>query len=252
MLHLLRPTLSRLGWQCIESFTNVDGGDIDTAGLIAVLDIQNGINGWAKATSTAIPQELDKYFEKINSANLVLGFGLTPAMISLLERKAIPSLDFEVSPLRFGTNLFWSARTNHRGIRQALESIEIFDEFFWNEAASLSAALAWRGIRTVGEPQKTYSIFIGQMPIDLSLVADGSICSINDHKDMIEDYFSDVDEVLFSPHPYDTSGEVFFKISQDISSIKLTSEKHIACCVRTLQRNFLLYRQVLLIKLISS
>jgi hypothetical protein len=225
MLHLLRTTLTRLGWTCSESYSAEDGGQINTRELMNAMGIAHGIDGWAKATSTKLLDETDIFLEQITSANLVLSWGLTPALASVLDRRRIPYLDIEVSPLRFCADLFWYARTNHASIRRALQTITIADNFFWNEAASLNAALAWRGSSSVGDAAKRYGVFVGQTPVDLALVEDGKIRDASHFPDQIAAYFSDVDEILFAPHPYDTNGVGMANLPRVSDRVTLTTEK---------------------------
>jgi hypothetical protein len=225
LLHLLRPALSRLGWKCSESYSSEDGGDINTLELMRTMDIASGIDGWAAATSTNLPEEADIFLENITKADLVLSWGLTPALASVLDRKRIPYLDIEVSPLRFCADLLWYARTNHAGIRSALKTITINNEVFYNDAANLNAAMAWRGASSAYDPSKIYGVFVGQTPIDLALIGDGKIRVADHFSDQIANYFSDVDEILFAPHPHDAHGIGLTNLRKVLDSVNTTTEK---------------------------
>jgi hypothetical protein len=203
LTHLFRPALQGLGWNCAESFSTYEGGSVDSKAIMQSLDISPGVVGWASSISSNITPAMENYFSEILSADLVLSYGITPSIARLLDRMSIPYIDVEVSPLRFGADLFWYARSNHQGIAAALDGASISDDYFYGEAAHLSAALAWRGLDKVLDAQKKYGVFVGQSKIDVALIAKGVIVKPEDFAADIVSYFSDVDEVIFAPHPYD-------------------------------------------------
>jgi hypothetical protein len=94
-------------------FTNeCEGGRFALARYRASHALLKSACSWAKLVNTKISSEDEFYFTELLNAELVVGWGLTPALMELLYRHRISFVDVEVDPIRFGDDLLLRVRTN--------------------------------------------------------------------------------------------------------------------------------------------
>src|SRR6202158_3233941 len=85
-------------------FTN-DGGGFAAAHYRRSHALPKSACSWAKLVNARISLEDESYFTELLNAELVVGWGLTPALMELLDRHRISFVDVEVDPIRFGDDL---------------------------------------------------------------------------------------------------------------------------------------------------
>ncbi|MGO9006629.1 MAG: hypothetical protein ACLQIQ_00795 [Beijerinckiaceae bacterium] len=213
MRGLFAPALARLGVPYAEVFSEDDGGDIPTASLIAAVrarphgNIKLDLGDWAAATAGEIPLDAAHALrlDVFEPDALVIGFGLPPSILNLLDRRGCSFIDAEIHPVRFTRELALRVRTNDPLILPHLDSATQSDGECWAAAAALSAYYARRAPPFVIDASMRVGVFVGQMQIDFSLVQDGALLSPVDRLAEISALARSVDFLLVKPHPYQES-----------------------------------------------
>jgi hypothetical protein len=177
-----------------------EGGGFDLEAYRKHLNLPPTTEGWAYAVSTPVPDDAFGMFGDLLSASLVIGWGLTPSIMDLLDRSKISFIDVEIDPVRFADDLFFRMRTNSPQIARVLSSRNIRDEQLRGAVISIRGFAARRCIDLM-ETGKSFAIFVGQTPIDLALVTSGRLPEIRDYLDIIMDITRDVDALLVKAHP---------------------------------------------------
>jgi hypothetical protein len=195
---------ARLGIPCREIAARSDGGTLDIAAMMNELSLPQDSNGWAKS-GLADLQHLARanLLPRFGPTILVIGWGMPPSLMRLIDEGGASFIDFEVAPIRFGPHLAFCARTNDRQIEQALESWRIDEEAFWNDATILKGCFARRGSPNIFNGSLSVGLFCGQTHIDLALVQDGRIMQPIDLVEPIQRLATEVDVLLIKPHPYE-------------------------------------------------
>ena len=202
----LRRTFSlpaaRLGLRCEEHFAASEHGNLNVGAMMDSLGLQRGAAGWAKATLAGL-QPMAGLLPRFDPGALIVGWGLPPSLMHWIDASGASFIDFEISPVRFGSHLLFCARTNDRSIEAVLEGMRVDDESFWNEATILMGVFARRGSPVVFHPKLSVGLFCGQTAIDLALVQNGEIALPMDHLDEIQALAKEVDLLVFKPHPFE-------------------------------------------------
>jgi hypothetical protein len=200
----LHAVLRQINWDIPVQVTlhlgKSDGGDVDTAAIYQRLGFPQSPAGWARmvtAPSLGDAPELDVF----RDADIVVGFGLTPAMLHMLDAFGTRTLDVELSPLRFGRRRYLRARTNCPVLARAIRAIAVTDDEIAEEAQLLAARHALAS-RPAGA-RRSIGVVFGQSDVDLALVADGRIVSLQDDPvfNRLLDLAQTVDELHLVPHP---------------------------------------------------
>lgn len=151
-------------------------------------------------SDSSLDAEIDRHvapcFEGITH---VMGFGLTPTLMRMLDRVGIQFVDLEIAQLRFSSKLRFRARTNSAPFGEVLEALRYPINEHIAEAQRMLSAQARRdrpkGLRR--------GVFLGQTQLDLALVENGRLRRPYD-ADVIErlqPLVEDLDEVHILPHP---------------------------------------------------
>jgi hypothetical protein len=180
--------------------SKADGGAVDTAAVYDRLGLPQSPDGWARMVSTPLLASVPELAD-FRTADVIVGFGLTPALHRTFDHAGMRVLDIEISPFRFGRTRYFRARTNCPILASALQTIAVPDEEFDEEAQLLAARLATTG--SVPAKSRSIGVTFGQSDIDLALVADGRTVSLNDTPfvEQVADLASTVDELHLVPHP---------------------------------------------------
>ncbi len=174
------------------------------------------------AASSAITPESEDLFDQLAGSNLVFGFGLPPSLHDLLDRHAIPYLDMEIDPVRFASELYLRARTNHGTIARILTALAVDNSSLESAAGGMRAFYARRDAKTV-QLAEPFALFVGQSPIDLSLVTCGLIAKPGDYISDIATQTGAV-SLLVKPHPYAPDNSHLECILQEVPNARLTDE----------------------------
>ncbi len=201
----LAPIFEKLGLKfSVLAGTDV-GGDFNTATLYASAHLEPSVENCVKLFSGPWPiQTIELFGRAIGAEALVLGFGLSPAMIRALCRRKTPFIDLEVHPVRFARDLYLRARTADSQAASALEAIAGDDD-----TLAVDAALHQSNARLFGGGQRyaaagDIALFAGQARFDASLVKNGRLTSPEDYLADIQQIAAGHDLMLVRPHPYES------------------------------------------------
>jgi hypothetical protein len=176
---------------------------------------------WAKLVNTKISLEDEFYFTELLIAELVIGWGLTPALMELLDRHRIPFVDVEVDPIRFGDDLLLRVRTNSSNLSEFFSSLHIDEVFFSSSVAELRAFVARREAATV-KADRSIGLFAGQCCIDLSTVESGRIVMPAERLKEISEIAQGVDTLFIKPHPFESEVHHLMALLDSIPNARMT------------------------------
>ena len=184
-------------------FTNeYDGGVFAAARYRQSHALPKSTCSWAKLVNTKISLEDEFYFAELLDGELVIGWGLTPALMELLDRHRISFVDVEVDPIRFGDDLFLRARTNNARLCEYFASQHLDEGIFSTSVAELRAFVARREAATV-KVGCSIGLFAGQCSIDLSIVESGRVVGVAERLKEIREIAQEVDTLFIKPHPFE-------------------------------------------------
>ncbi|WP_315836231.1 hypothetical protein [Bradyrhizobium prioriisuperbiae] len=198
-----------------------DDGEFDIAGYRRAHDLPNDRSGWASLVNTPIADVDDGYFAELLDAALVIGWGLTPALMQLLDRHRIPFVDVEVDPIRFGDDLLLRVRTNSPALSGYFSTLHTDEAIFATSVAGLRAFVARLEAATL-KAGRPFGLFAGQFPIDLSIVSDGRIVEPAARIDDIRAIAASVDTLYVKPHPGDQTMQHITVLLDTIPNARLT------------------------------
>jgi hypothetical protein len=180
-----------------------EGGHCDVESYRRSMGLPETPQGWAKATSIEIPAELHDYFTGLLDADLVIGWGLTPAMLNHLHSRGISFLDVEIDPVRFASQLYFRVRSNDFQLISKLRTLHQKESVLHSAVAGIRSYISARNPMTL-QPGLKLGAFIGQTRIDLAIVENGNLVQPVDHLEQIKKVAATVDRFLIKPHPYET------------------------------------------------
>jgi hypothetical protein len=176
---------------------------------------------WAKLVNTKISLEDESYFTELLNAELVVGWGLTPALMELLDRHRISFVDVEVDPIRFGDDLLLRVRTNNSHLSDFFSSLHVDEVFFSTSVAELRAFVARREAATV-KTDRSIGLFAGQCRIDLSTVESGRIVRPAERLKEISEVAQNVDTLFIKPHPLEREAHHLATLLDAIPNARMT------------------------------
>lgn len=207
----------------IAAFAPVtEGGSFDAAEYARRRGLSPSPADWAMAASSAITPESENLFDQLTGSNLVFGFGLPPSLHELLDRHAIPYLDIEIDPVRFASELYLKARTNHATIARMLNALVVDNGLLESAAGGMRAFHARRDAKTV-QTAEPFALFVGQSQIDLSLVTCGAIAKPGDYISNIAAQ-AGAATLFVKAHPYESDNSHLESILQEVPNARLTNE----------------------------
>lgn len=198
-----------------------DDGGFDIARYRRAHDLPNDRSGWASLVNTPIAEDDEAYFTDLLDAKLVIGWGLTPALMQLLDRHRIPFVDVEVDPIRFGEDLLLRVRTNNPSLSGYFSTLHVDEAIFSTSVAGLRAFVARIEAATV-KASRSFGLFAGQFPIDLSIVSNGRIVEPAARMDDIRAIAKSVDTLYVKPHPGDQDMHHIAVLLDAIPNARLT------------------------------
>jgi hypothetical protein len=203
-------------------FTNeYDGGRFAAAHYRQSHDLPRNACSWAKLVNARISPEDEFYFAELFNAELVIGWGLTPALMELLDRRRISFVDVEVDPIRFGDDLFLRARTNNPRLREYFSFLHVDEVIFSTSVAELRAFVARREAATV-KAGRSIGLFAGQCSIDLSIVESGRIVGVAEWLKEIAAIAQTVDTFFVKPHPFASDADYLDILLDAIPNARMT------------------------------
>ncbi|WP_205194216.1 hypothetical protein [Burkholderia sp. Ap-962] len=201
---------SRLGWRVRELSAQSQRGSICVPNIMESLALPANRDGWA-ATCTANLQPAVEHLAMLalTPASLVIGWGLTPAIMQYVDSQGAAFVDVEIDSIRFTRNLHLAVRTNDPGIREELEHLRIDEEMFWSTAAGLRGHFARRGHSSIVSADLSVGLFVGQTSVDLALVGGGRLAQPADFIEPIRQWAAEVDLLAIRPHPAEADTRQF-------------------------------------------
>lgn len=184
-------------------------------------DLPGDVSAWARLVNTKISVQDEAYFSDLLEAQLVFGWGLTPALIELLHRHGIPFVDFEVDPIRFSDDIFLRVRTNNERLSHYFSLLHIDETAFRTSVAEIRGFVCHKDTSTVVEKQ-SFGLFAGQSKVDLSIVDSGCVVTPADRIRDIRAVAETVDILLVKPHPYDNDVSHFDLLLNAIPNARIT------------------------------
>jgi hypothetical protein len=178
-------------------------------------------SAWASLVDTRIASEDESYFSELLDAALVIGWGLTPALMELLDRNHVPFVDIEVDPIRFGEDMLLRVRTNCPRLSDFFSDQNVDESVFATSVAGLRAFVA--GIEGAAvRTSRPFGLFAGQCRIDLSTVMSGHIVEPFERIAEISSLAQDVDTLFIKPHPFETGNGHLATLLRAIPNARLT------------------------------
>lgn len=181
--------------------STADGGALDTAALLRSLDLPPSPTSWAWLSTHAHEEQVvrDALALHLVGAQAVVGFGLPPSLMHLLNVFDLPFIDLELSQIRMLANYGFRARSNRDDVQQSLCSIAVQREQYVEGAQRMLSARSRRweptGIRR--------GAFFGQTHVDLALVQGGRLVTPYQPEvlSQMAELVRDLDELHVVPHP---------------------------------------------------
>lgn len=174
----------------------------DAAPLAEALGYPSTPEGWAAARCAPCAAGYAAGLQSFVTADFVLGFGLPPLLMNMLMDRGTPFLDLEIDGIRFAPDLFPNVSTDDQELAAGLSQLVV------TEAATiptLSAVLARerRKAPTGGFfPGARAGLFVGQVPHDAAVIADGKFVSPAHVIARITELANMIDVLLIRPHPH--------------------------------------------------
>ncbi|MBB4571091.1 hypothetical protein [Rhizobium leucaenae] len=132
--------------------------------------------------------------------SLVLGFEISPLLQKVLNRLDIPFVDMRWHPLRFLDDIFFGFSSNRGELSAAIAPYALSgQEVDFHVGLHKATAIRRSAFKTKGRSFET--LIVGQTPFDASLIDDGRIATLLDHKDRIAE-LAKSGSVAFRPHPF--------------------------------------------------
>lgn len=211
LTELFRLNLQRLGFSCCELDHDFS---VDVAELMARLNVEKSPAGWAETFVADLPRQwLSQSLAPLADCDLIIGWGLNPSVMRLLDGAGVRYMDFEIDPLRFARDLRLCVRTNSSVIADALADWELCDEEYYDAAASLRASFARIGLEPVLSSSARVGVLFGQSRIDASIVCNGRFATFEAVFDQICDWSRQFDAVVLKAHPYDANRQQLHNLS---------------------------------------
>ncbi|WP_186170011.1 hypothetical protein [Burkholderia gladioli] len=193
---------SRLGWRVRELSVQSQRGSICVPKIMESLGLSSDRAGWAAACVADLqPAAEHLAMLALTPASLVIGWGLTPAIMQYVDNQGAAFIDVEIDSIRFTRDLHLAVRTNDPGIREELEHLRIDEETFWSNAAGLRGHFARRGHSSIVNADLSVGLFVGQTSVDLALIGGGRLAQPADFIEPIRQWAQQVDLLAIRPHP---------------------------------------------------
>lgn len=177
---------------------------VDVPALMRALDLKPGEQSWYKLLGRASTPDFEAaWAEILNAPDLVLGFELPNPVFDALSRLGIPTLDLSVSPLRFGTDLFFDIRCTNAQLLNVCDA-HIAPAAPLIAEVGMIRAHAYMNVeaQTKLERLGTIGVVAGQLLMDAAIVAEeGRLFEMTDASDQVEAFVRAHDTIVYQRHP---------------------------------------------------
>lgn len=178
-----------------------DGGTFDTLAVAKELDLPLTPESWALLSSYGSRGGyLTRHLEQLlHGVSGVIGFGLPPSLMQVLDSLGLVFIDVELSQIRFIKSVAFRARTNSPQLQSYFKSISIDREHYVEQAQNVFS----KGFRNSKFKNCNVGLFFGQTEVDLALVQDGRLVKTSDHDVLssIRELTGDLEELHVIQHP---------------------------------------------------
>lgn len=221
--HLLAPLWRLLGQNRIMFVEGTHDKDNIAAQFYAAVGRMPQLESWTALYDSKCDPRQQALLTASFSDALVVSFELPEIIAHGFTAAGIPYIDFAIHPCRFANELYFGARSNLRGIDNALKKWQLEDEIVALEAGWAQAALA-HFTPQEKMAQGGAALFVCQTPIDRSLIHDGRIVRIADFLPELAAISDAHDVVLVKPHPYGLDNEQLTLMGARIKNMRMTTE----------------------------
>ena len=162
----------------------------------------------------------------------IIGFEINPIDIAYLDRNNIPWLNFEVHPIRFLDDLYFSITSSFHFDFTQLSADENSIHFAAN-------TIKLRNLNVDFPIKENSLLIVGQTPYDKSVFFDGEFKSLLNYLKSLEEVILQYDDIYYRPHPNLSCHDVDVQIARrfEVKSLNnlnyydaLSCEKLVAVC----------------------
>jgi hypothetical protein len=159
-------------------------------------------SAWARHFHHDAEELFPRWWRKVLSADLVIGFELPPAFRRALHKRGKRYISFHIHALRFLRDLCFGAYSNDVHIANALRSTAVMDEEIALQVHRFRALCGYVRPAALKLPEEL-PVLIGQTPRDSVLIRpDGSFADWVDFEAELDQRLADFDACVLLEHPY--------------------------------------------------
>lgn len=177
-------------------------------------------DSWAALYNSAPPQVRSNWARQFDGA-IVIGFELPPSLRAALSERGISFIDCMIHPVRFMDDIFLAMRSASAEINALLASRTLPARRVY-AAAGAASALAYR--KRLVRHEDPFSLFVGQMQVDRSMIVDGVLKKPDTLRSEIADAIGFPTSLKFSDHPLQKSDGAFAIVSAHTPHVERTAE----------------------------
>ncbi len=201
-----------MNWQISQTLINDkvelllwdEGKDsFDAKSFYQLNNLDISTESWAKlfsATVEDLTKDSIEYFRNFfKGVVAVVGFELPEVFLRLFNKYGIVYIDFITHPVRFLDDIFFGIRTNSTTAFEYLKNITISEEQFYVQANIHKATIS-----RISQPEleKNSCLLVGQTKADRSLICDGTILTLLDYIDKLDEIAHTCSRIYYKPHPH--------------------------------------------------
>ncbi|WDY56679.1 HAD-IA family hydrolase [Pseudomonas sp. PSKL.D1] len=152
-------------------------------------------------------QSISYLKEFISEQTLVIGYELSHATRTVLDRANITYIDIWLHPVRYLDDVLFAFFSNNEAINSSLKSFNMSENTYYSYADRLRVQ-NYRGFRRAKlDLQDNSALFVGQTLYDKAISLNGRMLSLLDFKEKFSELCSTHDHVYYSRHPFVKSGD---------------------------------------------
>ena len=140
-----------------------------------------------------------EYLDDFVRDSLVIGFELSDALTSMLNKLLINYIDTAIHPVRYLDDIFLAFRTNNPDIFNKIKQHSLSEDLFHVQAGFHKATIS--EMIELNHDYKA-ALVVGQTLADRSLVNSGKVLTLLDYKDKFEELGSKYSFVYYKRHPF--------------------------------------------------
>ncbi|MEM7776460.1 MAG: hypothetical protein AAF732_12695 [Pseudomonadota bacterium] len=182
--------------------------------------ITPSIGSWAHLYHSA-PSDVRLRWARQLQGSLVIAFEMPPSLRSAFVECEIPFIDCMIHPVRFMDDIFLAMRSSLEEVNAFLAS-RALPRRRVHAAAGAVSALAYRKKWVPNEDP--FSLFVGQMLVDRSMISNGRVQSPESLREAIVAALGTSGRLKFSDHPLQNSDKAFAIVSAHVKQIQRTSQ----------------------------